>query len=67
MVHLVPDEAVDVGPVLMQEIVSINPQDTLDDLEERMHRTEHRLLVAAVAHALGVGKRSQEDCEGLGE
>ncbi|MRR30099.1 phosphoribosylglycinamide formyltransferase, partial [bacterium] len=29
MVHLVPDEGVDLGPVLAQRIVEINPQDTL--------------------------------------
>jgi formyltetrahydrofolate-dependent phosphoribosylglycinamide formyltransferase len=55
MVHLVPDESVDAGPVLMQEIVPIHPQDSLEDLEERMHETEHRLLVSAVAEVLGVG------------
>ena len=45
MVHLVPDEGVDVGPVLAQEIVPINPDDTLEILEARIHAVEHRLLV----------------------
>lgn len=45
MVHLVPDEAVDAGPVLAQEDVRIYPHDTLDDLEARIHAVEHRLLV----------------------
>jgi phosphoribosylglycinamide formyltransferase-1 len=45
MVHLVPDEGVDDGPVLAQEIVSINPDDTLEALEARIHAVEHRLLV----------------------
>ncbi len=45
MVHLVPDEGVDVGPVLAQEIVPINPDDTLESLEARIHAVEHRLLV----------------------
>ncbi len=48
MVHLVPDEGVDVGPVLAQEVVPIYPQDTLDDLEARIHAVEHRLLVQAL-------------------
>lgn len=48
MVHLVPDEGVDVGPVVLQETVPINPQDTLDDLEARIHAVEHRLLVQAL-------------------
>ena len=45
MVHLVPDEGVDSGPVLAQEIVPIQPNDTLESLEERIHAVEHRLLV----------------------
>ncbi len=45
MVHLVPDESVDAGPVLAQEIVSIQPDDTLETLEARVHATEHWLLV----------------------
>ncbi|MCG2769230.1 MAG: phosphoribosylglycinamide formyltransferase [Chloroflexota bacterium] len=52
MVHLVPDEAVDAGPVLKKEIVPIYPEDSLEILEERMHRTEHRLLVDAIAEVL---------------
>jgi phosphoribosylglycinamide formyltransferase 1 len=45
MVHLVPDEGVDSGPVLAQEEVAIRPDDSLDTLTERIHRVEHRLLV----------------------
>jgi phosphoribosylglycinamide formyltransferase-1 len=45
MVHLVPDEGVDAGPVLAQEVVLIEPQDTLESLEARVHTVEHRLLV----------------------
>jgi formyltetrahydrofolate-dependent phosphoribosylglycinamide formyltransferase len=45
MVHLVPDEGVDDGPVLAQEEVPIEPQDTLETLEARVHAVEHRLLV----------------------
>lgn len=45
MVHLVPDEGVDNGPVLASEIVPIEKEDTLTTLETRIHQTEHRLLV----------------------
>jgi phosphoribosylglycinamide formyltransferase-1 len=45
MIHLVPDEGVDNGPVLATEIVSINKEDTLEILEARVHQTEHVLLV----------------------
>lgn len=45
MVHLVPDEGVDNGPVLAAEIVPIFADDTLESLETRVHKTEHELLV----------------------
>jgi formyltetrahydrofolate-dependent phosphoribosylglycinamide formyltransferase len=48
MVHLVPDEGVDNGPVLAIEIVPIYSEDTLETLEARVHQTEHRLLVQAL-------------------
>ncbi|MBV7330191.1 phosphoribosylglycinamide formyltransferase [Chloroflexi bacterium TSY] len=45
MIHLVPDERVDAGPVLGTEEVHIYPGDTLEMLENRIHQTEHRLLI----------------------
>ena len=45
MVHLVPDEGVDDGPVLNQRIVPIYREDTLESLEARIHAVEHDLLV----------------------
>jgi formyltetrahydrofolate-dependent phosphoribosylglycinamide formyltransferase len=48
MVHLVPDEGVDNGPVLAQEIVPIEKNDTLETLETRIHQVEHRLLVDTI-------------------
>jgi formyltetrahydrofolate-dependent phosphoribosylglycinamide formyltransferase len=55
MVHLVPGEAVDAGPVVAQEVVPIDPQDSLDQLEARIHAVEHRLLVGAVRQLLSPG------------
>jgi len=52
MVHLVPDEGIDDGPVLATRRVPIHADDTLDSLAERVHATEHELLVASLA-ALG--------------
>ena len=49
MVHLVPDEGVDVGPVLAAAAVEIEPDDTLDTFAQRMHATEHRLVVSTLA------------------
>jgi folate-dependent phosphoribosylglycinamide formyltransferase PurN len=49
MVHLVPDEGVDNGPVLATALVPIEPDDTIDSLADRVHFTEHRLLVETLA------------------
>jgi formyltetrahydrofolate-dependent phosphoribosylglycinamide formyltransferase len=48
MVHLVPDEQVDSGPVIATEEVPIYPRDTLEMLTNRIHHTEHSLLVNAL-------------------
>ncbi len=45
MIHLVPDEGVDCGPVLAYREVSIHPGDTLERLTERIHAVEHQLYV----------------------
>lgn len=45
MLHRVPDEGVDNGPVLAQAEVLIHAADTLESLEVRIHQTEHRLLL----------------------
>ncbi len=52
MVHLVPDEAVDAGPLVASESVPIYPDDTLETLTERVHGVEHRLLVRALSELL---------------
>jgi phosphoribosylglycinamide formyltransferase-1 len=48
MVHLVPDEGVDDGPVLATAEVPIRPDDTLETFEARVHDTEHRVLVDTI-------------------
>ena len=55
MVHLVPDEGVDSGPVLSSERVTIMPHDDLKTLEARVHRVEHRLLVTTLIDICGRG------------
>ena len=49
MVHTVPDEGVDVGPVLLASEVRIFTGDTRDMLEARIHEVEQRLLVQAIS------------------
>ena len=52
MVHLVPDERVDVGPVLETTTVPIYPSDTVEMLEARMHQAEHTALVRALLRVI---------------
>jgi len=48
MVHFVPDEGVDNGPVIVQQVVPIHAADTLSSLEARVHATEHALVIDAL-------------------
>ena len=48
MIHFVPDEGVDNGPVIAQQVVPIHGADTLVTLEARMHATEHALVIDAL-------------------
>lgn len=52
MVHWVPDEGVDVGPVIAVVTVGFEANDTLDLFEARMHEAEHRIIVTGAAVAL---------------
>ncbi len=62
MVHLVPDEGVDCGPVLAQQVVAIEPGDNLETLESRIHAVEHDLLVGVLKDLIG-NKFTTEDTE----
>lgn len=53
MVHRVPDEAVDAGPVLASVEVPIFEEDDLTALEARVHEAEHKLLVSALLGLVG--------------
>ncbi len=55
MVHFVPDEGVDNGPLISCETVPIEPTDCLETLEARIHQVEHRLLVSAIQHIISGG------------
>lgn len=57
MVHLIPDEGVDDGPVLATATVAIEPGDTLDTLSARVHATEHELLVTTLITLCQTGVR----------
>lgn len=55
MVHLVPDEGVDNGPLLNQRIVPFEDGDTLEKLESRIHNVEHELLVETIQDLITIG------------
>ena len=48
MVHFVPDDGVDDGPVIATAQVEIRPDDTLESLSERVHAAERTVLVSAL-------------------
>ena len=60
MVHRVPDEAVDAGPVVIKRKVPIYPSDSLEDLEERIHEVEHEIYVQAIAEELGIELQDED-------
>lgn len=60
MVHLVPDEGVDVGPVLGTVDVAIHDDDTLDTMAARVHAAEHTLLVATLGELCSSLRRPKE-------
>lgn len=45
MVHLVPDEGVDSGPVLATQEIEFIKDESLEDFEIRVHKSEHLILV----------------------
>lgn len=49
MVHLVPDEGVDDGPVLGSATVEIDTSSSVEAFEATMHAAEHQLLVDVLA------------------
>ena len=52
MVHYVPDEGIDNGPVIASVEVPIHPGDTIESLRARMQEAEHDLIVTAIAKSL---------------
>ncbi len=46
-VHFV-DEKMDHGPIILQKEVQIEEDDTLESLEKKVHKTEHRLYPEAI-------------------
>jgi phosphoribosylglycinamide formyltransferase-1 len=45
MIHFIPDERVDAGPVITSEPVAIVSGENFEAFEKRVHEVEHRLVV----------------------
>lgn len=52
MIHLVPDEGVDNGPVLAQQEIYFQPDESLEQFEAHVHEVEHELLVSTLKNVL---------------
>lgn len=48
MVHFVPDEGIDDGPLLATEAVPIDVSGTIEQFEANVHAVEHQLLVGVL-------------------
>jgi phosphoribosylglycinamide formyltransferase 1 len=58
MVHLVPDEGVDNGPLLGQQEIHFQPGESFERFEARVHEVEHELLVKTLKTILEENRRS---------
>ena len=58
MVHLVPDEGVDNGPVIGQQEIYFQPDESFQQFEARVHEVEHKLLVNTLKTILAERNRS---------
>ena len=57
MVHLVPDEGVDNGPLLGQQEIHFQLNESLERFEARVHEMEHVLLINTLKTVLEKNKR----------
>ncbi|MFM8993108.1 MAG: phosphoribosylglycinamide formyltransferase [Actinomycetota bacterium] len=60
MVHLVPDEGVDDGPVLAVAEVPMTADESFESFATRMHAAEHRLLVDALVQFLDLSSKGAQ-------
>lgn len=57
MVHYVPDEGVDDGPVIATASVPIHHDDSLESLSERVHAVEQLTLISALRTVISDARR----------
>ena len=58
-VHYV-DAGIDTGPIIAQEIVRIDTDDTLTSVTEKIHQVEHQIYPAVLAEIVEKGLSNRE-------
>jgi phosphoribosylglycinamide formyltransferase-1 len=53
MIHYVPDEGVDTGPLIDMEKINIGESKSLEEFEKAMHELEHRLVIRSIRTLTG--------------
>ncbi|OGZ33514.1 MAG: phosphoribosylglycinamide formyltransferase [Candidatus Portnoybacteria bacterium RIFCSPLOWO2_12_FULL_39_9] len=46
--HFVPDDGVDTGPIILQRVVPIEPNETVETLQEKIHQEENEILCQGI-------------------
>jgi phosphoribosylglycinamide formyltransferase-1 len=57
MIHFVPDEGVDDGPIVATAEVPIDEHEDLASLEAKIHAAEHRLLAETLSQIASAGSQ----------
>ena len=56
-IHFV-DEGMDTGPIIDQQVVTIDEEETLESLQEKIHAVEHKLYPAVLQRLFQTEKAS---------
>ena len=54
------DAGIDTGPIIAQEIVRIDTDDTLANVTEKIHQVEHQIYPAVLAEIVEKGLSNRE-------
>ncbi len=58
-VHYV-DEGMDTGPIIAQKAIEIDEHDTLETIEQRIHKLEHKWYPSVIKQLLGLNNRGEK-------
>lgn len=46
--HFVPDEGIDTGPIILQRVVPVEPNETIETLQDKIHKEEDKMLCEGI-------------------